>query len=262
MVPDLLDIRNLRIEATSYPPDGPPRDVVLVDDVSVSVAKGRVLGLIGESGAGKSTIGLSAMAYGRGGVRLTGGEIWLNGQDLRKLGAGDLRSLRGRQVTYVAQSAAAAFNPAKKAVRILDPRCVGKTFPDYFEALLGLVSTRADDVPVITIDGPTASGKGTLAAVVAQKLGYHFLDSGSLYRVTALVALREGLLASGAWGRTVVVVATEFGRPPEFDGRGGRGHQGTAFSMVLAGGGLKHCGAYGVTDELAKKPVEISVERV
>ncbi|MGL6211939.1 MAG: ATP-binding cassette domain-containing protein, partial [Paracoccaceae bacterium] len=58
----LLDIRNLRIEATAYPPGEPPRHVVLVDDVSVSVQKGRVLGLIGESGAGKSTIGLSAMA--------------------------------------------------------------------------------------------------------------------------------------------------------------------------------------------------------
>ncbi|AWB49736.1 ABC transporter [Gemmobacter aquarius] len=111
---DLLTINNLRIEATSYPPNEPPRDVVLVDDVSVSVAKGKVLGLIGESGAGKSTIGLSAMAYGRGGVRLTGGEIWLGGVDLRAMGAGDLRALRGRQVTYVAQSAAAAFNPAQR----------------------------------------------------------------------------------------------------------------------------------------------------
>ncbi len=115
-MPELLEIKNLRIEATSYPPGEPPRDVVLVDDVSVSVAKGRVLGLIGESGAGKSTIGLSAMAYGRGGVRLTGGEVWLNGRDLRALGAGDLRALRGREVTYVAQSAAAAFNPAQRLI--------------------------------------------------------------------------------------------------------------------------------------------------
>lgn len=111
---DLLEIRNLRIEATSYPPGEPPRDVVLVDDVSVSVAKGKVLGLIGESGAGKSTIGLSAMAYGRGGVRLTGGEIILNGRNIRGMGASGLRALRGREVTYVAQSAAAAFNPAKR----------------------------------------------------------------------------------------------------------------------------------------------------
>jgi peptide/nickel transport system ATP-binding protein len=110
----LLDIRNLRIEATAYPPGEPPKKVVLVDDVSVSVQKGKVLGLIGESGAGKSTIGLSAMAYGRGGVRLTGGQVLLNGRDIRQAGAADLRSLRGHTVTYVAQSAAAAFNPARK----------------------------------------------------------------------------------------------------------------------------------------------------
>ncbi len=111
---DLLEIKGLRIEATSYPPGEPPRDVVLVDDVSVSVAKGQVLGLIGESGAGKSTIGLSAMAFGRGGVRLTGGQVMLNGRDIRSAGASTLRALRGREVTYVAQSAAAAFNPAKR----------------------------------------------------------------------------------------------------------------------------------------------------
>ena len=109
---DLLEFRNLRIEATSYPPGEAPRHVVLVDDVSVTVAKGKVLGLIGESGAGKSTIGLSAMAFGRGGVRLTGGQILLNGRDLRQADAAGLRAMRGHEVTYVAQSAAAAFNPA------------------------------------------------------------------------------------------------------------------------------------------------------
>jgi peptide/nickel transport system ATP-binding protein len=113
-VPNLLEIKNLRIEATSYPPGEAPRNVVLVDDVSVSVEKGRVLGLIGESGAGKSTIGLSAMAFGRGGVRLTGGQILLGGRDIRGASATALRALRGREVTYVAQSAAAAFNPAKR----------------------------------------------------------------------------------------------------------------------------------------------------
>jgi 3-phosphoshikimate 1-carboxyvinyltransferase len=77
-------------------------------------------------------------------------------------------------------------------VRILDPKCVAKTFPDYFEALFDLASTTPDVVPVITVDGPTASGKGTLASAVAAALGYRLLDSGVLYRVTALAALRRG----------------------------------------------------------------------
>lgn len=115
MVPDdLLEVKNLRIEATAYPPGEPPQDIVIVDDVSFALEKGKVLGLIGESGAGKSTIGLSAMCYGRGGVRITGGEILLNGKDLRTIGSSGLRRVRGGEVTYVAQSAAAAFNPAKK----------------------------------------------------------------------------------------------------------------------------------------------------
>ncbi len=85
----------------------------------------------------------------------------------------------------------AAFNPAGLPVRIEDPKCVAKTFPDYFEALFAL--SQAHQVPVICIDGPTASGKGTLAALVAQRLGYHYLDSGALYRVTAYAALQAGL---------------------------------------------------------------------
>lgn len=73
---------------------------------------------------------------------------------------------------------------------------------------------------------------------------------------TALAALTRDLEQKGMLDKTLIVVGTEFGRPPEFDGKGGRGHQGTAFSLLLAGGGLKHSGAYGVTDELAKKIVE------
>jgi peptide/nickel transport system ATP-binding protein len=113
----LLDIRNLRIEATVYPPGEDPRNVVIVDDVSVKLERGKVLGLIGESGAGKSTIGLSSMGYGRGGVRITGGEVLLNGRDIMKGGQSGFRRLRGREVCYVAQSAAAAFNPAHRLMR-------------------------------------------------------------------------------------------------------------------------------------------------
>jgi len=70
---------------------------------------------------------------------------------------------------------------------------------------------------------------------------------------TALAALITDLESRRLLDKTLIVVTTEFGRPPEFDGGGGRGHQGSAFSCVLAGGGLRHCGAWGETDELAKK---------
>ncbi|MBS3979257.1 MAG: ABC transporter ATP-binding protein [Rhodobacteraceae bacterium] len=114
MADPLLQIKGLVIEATSYPPGEAPKQVTLVHGVNLTLERGRVLGLIGESGAGKSTIGLSAMAYGRGGVRLTGGTIHLNGREIRLADAKALRALRGREVTYVSQSAAAGFNPAKQ----------------------------------------------------------------------------------------------------------------------------------------------------
>ncbi|MEY2790082.1 MAG: 3-phosphoshikimate 1-carboxyvinyltransferase, partial [Pseudomonadota bacterium] len=108
----------------------------------------------------------------------------------------------------------AAFNPAKLPVRIEDPKCVAKTFPDYFEALFSLsMSTR---VPVITIDGPTASGKGTLAALVAAQLGYHYLDSGALYRLTALASLQAGLSLEPANEAAIAELARHL--PVAFEG--------------------------------------------
>ena len=73
---------------------------------------------------------------------------------------------------------------------------------------------------------------------------------------TAMSALIIDLEQRNMLDKTLIVVTTEFGRPPEFDSGGGRGHQGSAFSCILAGGGLNHSGAYGVTDELGKKIVE------
>jgi 3-phosphoshikimate 1-carboxyvinyltransferase len=75
-------------------------------------------------------------------------------------------------------------------VRINDPNCVAKTFPEYFETFLRLTQPA---IPVIAIDGPSASGKGTVAQQVAEKLGFHFLDSGALYRLVALAASRDGV---------------------------------------------------------------------
>jgi 3-phosphoshikimate 1-carboxyvinyltransferase len=89
--------------------------------------------------------------------------------------------------------ALATFNPAGLPVRIEDPKCVAKTFPDYFEALFSLVQADPAQIPVLCVDGPTASGKGTLAAQLASQLGYHLLDSGALYRITALAATRAQL---------------------------------------------------------------------
>ncbi|MBT5019880.1 DUF1501 domain-containing protein [bacterium] len=72
---------------------------------------------------------------------------------------------------------------------------------------------------------------------------------------TAVGTLMEDLEANNLLDKTLIVITSEFGRPPEFDSGGGRGHQGTAFSCILAGGGLAHQGAYGETDELSKKIV-------
>lgn len=80
----------------------------------------------------------------------------------------------------------AAFG--QTAVRINDPHCVAKTFPDYFECFSKVVKA----VPVIAIDGPSASGKGTVAQLVAKELGFHYLDSGALYRMLVLAAKQNG----------------------------------------------------------------------
>jgi 3-phosphoshikimate 1-carboxyvinyltransferase len=81
----------------------------------------------------------------------------------------------------------AAFGPHR--VRIHDPACVNKTFPDYFKAFSAIVRP----VPVIAMDGPGASGKGSVAQALARRLGWHCLDSGSLYRITAFLALDRGI---------------------------------------------------------------------
>ena len=102
----------------------------------------------------------------------------------------------------------AAFNPAQLPVRIRDPRCVAKTFPDYFESLFGVVQAQPDAIPVICVDGPTASGKGTLASELARRLGYHFLDSGALYRIAALAAIRAGLTLDAANENAIAALAS------------------------------------------------------
>lgn len=110
----------------------------------------------------------------------------------------------------------AAFNADALPVRIEDPKCVAKTFPDYFETLFAVASADTGQIPVICIDGPTASGKGTLASRVAAQLGYHYLDSGALYRVTAHAALQAGLTLEASDEAQIAQLARTL--PVRFDG--------------------------------------------
>ncbi|MGX1499018.1 ABC transporter ATP-binding protein [Roseibium aggregatum] len=107
----LLRISDLRIEGYSD-----EKWVEIVRGVDLTLHKGEVLGLIGESGAGKSTIGLAAMGFARDGCRISGGSIEFDGMELTTTPESDLRALRGSRIAYVAQSAAASFNPAHRII--------------------------------------------------------------------------------------------------------------------------------------------------
>jgi len=107
----LLKIRDLKIEGRSDETWNP-----IINGVSLDLKKGEVLGMIGESGAGKSTVGLAAMGYTRDGVRISNGSVEFDGIDLVKASAAVKRGLLGKRIAYVAQSAAASFNPAHKLI--------------------------------------------------------------------------------------------------------------------------------------------------
>ena len=103
----LLDIQGLKIEARNEDGWTP-----ILHGVNLQLNKGEVIGLIGESGAGKSTLGLAAMGYAAPGCRISGGKVMFDGIDLTSLSPAAARNIRGRRIAYVAQSAAASFNPA------------------------------------------------------------------------------------------------------------------------------------------------------
>ena len=109
---ELLSIKNIKIDGYSDEKWRP-----IIKGIDLTLAKGEVLGLIGESGAGKSTLGLASMAYTRQGCRISSGSIVFDGQELFGASKDTLRSIRGNRIAYVAQSAAASFNPAHRLIR-------------------------------------------------------------------------------------------------------------------------------------------------
>jgi len=146
------------------------------------------------------------------GAQVEEGDDWIRIHPIRHWQAAAIHTYDDHRIAMC--FSLAAFNPARLPVRILDPRCVAKTFPDYFEALFTL--SQSSSIPVIAVDGPTASGKGTLASLVAQQLGYHYLDSGALYRLTAFAALQTGLALDTADEDAIADLARQL--PVVFEG--------------------------------------------
>jgi len=169
----ILEITNLHIEGFCEDHWQP-----IVKDISLHLQKGEVLGLIGESGAGKSTIGLAAMGYTRQGCRLASGSITLDGEELFGATDEDLRRVRGSKIAYVAQSAAASFNPSHRIIK------------QYTEGPVhhGLMSYSDAEKEAIAI-------YRRLFLPTPEKIGYrypHELSGGQLQRAMVAMAMSCG----------------------------------------------------------------------
>jgi peptide/nickel transport system ATP-binding protein len=152
--------------------------VAILSDVSFAIARGEVLALIGESGSGKTTAALSLMGYARAGCRITAGRVRLGETDVLALPPHKLADLRGRQISYVAQSAAAAFNPAQRIMgQVIEP------------ALIHGVMSRAD------VEAKARALFAALALPDPDRVGErypHQVSGGQLQRLMAAMALITG----------------------------------------------------------------------
>ncbi|MCM2461969.1 ABC transporter ATP-binding protein [Pseudomonas sp. CG7] len=167
---ELIRVQDLRVVAC-----GERGEVDIVKGVSFSLQKGEVLALIGESGSGKTTIALALLGYARRGCRLAGGVVQIGEHDMLALGESQLQKLRGNRVSYIAQSAAAAFNPAKK---LLDQVVEG--------ALIHDLGSRA------VLEAKAIELFRDLALPDPERIGQrypHQVSGGQLQRVMAAMAL-------------------------------------------------------------------------
>ena len=170
----LLRVENLRVEARV----GPKRYAPIVKDVSFAIGPGEVLALIGESGSGKTTIALAALGYSRPGCRIARGRIFLEETDVLSLDRESLRKLRGGRISYLAQSAAATFNPALT---------IGEQVTES-AVLHGILDREAADARALDLyrrlDLPDADSLGQRYP--------HQVSGGQLQRLMAAMALCSG----------------------------------------------------------------------
>jgi len=167
----LFETRELKIEAR---PHGKP-PIPIVKGVSFEVQPGQVVALIGESGSGKTTISLASLGYTKPGLYFSGGEALLNGKDMIALGPEDRRSMRGQNVAYLAQSAAATFNPALKIGEQVTESAVVHGFMQQGDA-----TKRAEEL------------YHALELPAPDRIGYrypHQVSGGQLQRLMAAMAL-------------------------------------------------------------------------
>ena len=119
----VVEVRHLQVVARSATGETP-----IVQDITFTVQPGEVLALIGESGSGKTTIALAIMGYAREGCRIAGGSVNMGGREVLSLDAEGLRALRGAVVSYVAQSAAASFDPSRSIMdQVIEPAVIHGT---------------------------------------------------------------------------------------------------------------------------------------